>query len=315
MISPHGTTRRVRFVNRVPWVALLVFAACAHTPKTRAQSSNQPAASVAPPASAAAAPSAPALAEESVEETPADPNAPAWLGVELALRSPDEPGVLVRSVVPGSPAERAGVLAGDVILSVEGQNVGRPAELVAEIAGRHPGARVALAVLRQGDNRLFAAELEALPNEESLMKKRYLDHPAPALGQLAVVQGNTDPNLRALRGRVVVLEFWATWCAPCRLTAPLLSHWSDRHTAEGLSVVGVTADPVSLAADGARKASMSYSVFSDDSGDTVRGYRAFALPTLFVIDRRGVVRDVVVGYSSERLRQVDQLLKRLLAEH
>jgi hypothetical protein len=46
----------------------------------------------------------------------------------------------------------------------------------------------------------------------------------------------------------------------------------------------------------------------------VRGYRAFALPTLFVIDRRGVVRDVVVGYSSERLRQVDRLLTRLLAE-
>jgi thiol-disulfide isomerase/thioredoxin len=217
-------------------------------------------------------------------------------------------------VVPGSPAERAGVVAGDVILSVEGQNVGRPAELVAEISGRHPGERVSLAVLRHGDNRLFAAELEALPNEESLMRKRYLDRAAPALGELAAVQGNTEPNLRALRGRVVVLEFWATWCAPCRLTAPLLSSWSDRHTPEGLSVLGITTDPVSLAADGARKASMSYSVFSDDSGETVRGYRAFALPTLFVIDRRGVVRDVVVGYSSERLRQVDRLLTRLLAE-
>jgi thiol-disulfide isomerase/thioredoxin len=295
-------------------LALLVFAACARAPSTPARSGAkpQPKAALAP----SGATEAPVASEEGeqVDQAELDPNAPAWLGVELALRMPEEPGVLVRSVVPGSPAERAGVVAGDVILSVEGQNVGRPAELVAEISGRHPGERVSLAVLRHGDNRLFAAELEALPNEESLMRKRYLDRAAPALGELAAVQGNTEPNLRALRGRVVVLEFWATWCAPCRLTAPLLSSWSDRHTPEGLSVLGITTDPVSLAADGARKASMSYSVFSDDSGETVRGYRAFALPTLFVIDRRGVVRDVVVGYSSERLRQVDRLLTRLLAE-
>jgi thiol-disulfide isomerase/thioredoxin len=112
----------------------------------------------------------------------------------------------------------------------------------------------------------------------------------------------------------VVLEFWATWCVPCRLTAPLLTSWSDQHGAEGLSVLGVTTDPVAIAADGARKAAMSYSVFSDESGETVRSYRAFALPTMFVIDRRGRVRDVVVGYSSVRLRQVEQLLSRLLAE-
>jgi len=70
---------------------------------------------------------------------------------------------------------------------------------------------------------------------------------------------------------------------------------------------------VSVAADAARHQSMTYSLFSDGSGATTRAYRAFALPTLFVVDRQGIVRDVMVGFSSERLREIEGLIQRLLA--
>jgi peroxiredoxin len=247
-------------------------------------------------------------------EAEAELEAPGWLGVELSARLPDEPGVLVRAVVPGSPAERAGLLDRDVIVSVDGESVGRPPDVIAAVSGHHAGDRVALAVLRGGSDRLVAATLEALPSEETLMRKRYVDAPAPAFSELKAVQGSVEPNLGRLRGKVVVLEFWATWCVPCRLTAPLLSDWSDRRGAEGLAVLGVTADAVQVAANGARDGNMSYSLFSDESGATIRAYRAFALPTLFVIDRRGIVRDVMVGLSGQRLREIDGLLSRLLAE-
>jgi len=55
-------------------------------------------------------------------------------------------------------------------------------------------------------------------------------------------------------------------------------------------------------------------VFSDPSGETIRTFRAYALPTLFVIDKQGVVRDVVVGLSVLRYREVDRLIGTLLAE-
>ncbi len=239
---------------------------------------------------------------------------PAWLGVELASRMPDEPGVLVRAVVPGSPAERAGLQKNDVVVSVQGEAVNRPTELISAVGGHQPGERVAIGYLRAGSDRLTSATLEALPNEEGLMKRRYVDAPAPSLSELKPVQGSVPPSLGALRGRVVLLEFWASWCAPCRLTAPLLSEWSDQHAAEGLTVMGVTADSVELAAHGAQETNMSYAVFSDESGSTIREYRAFALPTLFVIDRRGVVRDVMVGLSTQRLRQIERLVGVLLAE-
>lgn len=245
---------------------------------------------------------------------PETPQTPAWLGVELALRAPEAPGVLVRAVVPDSPAERAGVVQGDVILSIDGQHVGRPAEVVTLVSSQNPGARVGLTVLRGEQERLFAATLEPQPNEEAMLRKRYVDVQAPNLVELTTVRGSVNPSLAELRGNVVVVEFWAGWCVPCRITAPLLSSWNDRYSPEGLRVLGVTSEPVVQAADAAARHGMTYAIFSDESGKTTLSYRAFALPTLFVIDRRGVVRDVMVGFSSSRLKEIEGLLERLLAE-
>lgn len=239
---------------------------------------------------------------------------PAWLGVELAVRLPEEPGVLVRGVVPDSPAERAGIVKDDVILSIDGRGVASPAEVVLLVGRHRVGDRVGILLKRGDRERLFAATLESLPNDESMMRKRYVESVAPAFSDLKTVRGNLDPSLSALRGNVVVVEFWAGWCVPCRITAPLLSGWSDRYSAEGLRVVGVTSDPFLEAAEAAARHGISYAVFSDESGRTTLSYRAFALPTLFVIDRRGIVRDVMVGFSTSRLREVQSLLETLLAE-
>jgi peroxiredoxin len=96
--------------------------------------------------------------------------------------------------------------------------------------------------------------------------------------------------------------------------APVLSDWADRYGARGLNVLGVTGDPVDVALDAAQRHGMSYALFFDETGSTQRAYRAYALPTLFVIDRRGVVRDVMVGFSTVRLRAIEGLVERLLAE-
>jgi thiol-disulfide isomerase/thioredoxin len=239
---------------------------------------------------------------------------PGWLGVELAAPPADELGVLVRGVVPGSPAERAGLAAGDLLLMIDGRAVERPGDVIALVSAHAPGERAAIVLRRGGAERLVAATLEPQPNDEALMQKRYVDSRAPGLSGLTTIQGSLPPSLVPLRGRVVVVEFWATWCVPCHVMAPVLSEWNDRYAARGLHVLGVTGDSPQLAADAAQRHGMSYSLFTDESGATQRAYRAYALPTLFVIDRRGVVRDVMVGFSSERLRAIEGLLERLLAE-
>ncbi len=239
---------------------------------------------------------------------------PGWLGVELAKREGAEGGVLVRAVLRDSPAERAGLQGGDVVVSIDGRGVAEPSELRELVGDAGAGGRVSLGVARGSQTRLFAVELEGKPNEDEVMRKSYVGARAPDFGALTTVQGSVTPSLRGLEGRVVVLEFWASWCGVCHALAPLLNGWHDRYAAQGLTVLGVTNDPVELAGRTAYQVGMDYPLVSDGSGDMLRAYRAFALPTVFVIDKRGNVRDVLIGYSTPRLREIEGLVQKLLAE-
>ncbi len=287
---------------------------CAATGKGGAPAQVKPTAP-APLATAGSSAVAPA-AEVKPAPTPALPasGGPGWLGVELARREDGQAGVLIRSVMRGSPAAEAGVAAGDIVLSVDGENVERPHALRERIMATRAGTRVSLGVLRGDALRLFGVELRPVPNEDEVMRKQYVGASAPDFGALDSVQGSITPSLPALRGRVVVLEFWASWCQICHVLAPTLSGWHDRYGGQGVTVLGVTTDPVALASRTAGELRMGYPLASDGSGNMQRAYRAYALPTLFVIDKQGKVRDVLVGFSTPRLREIEALVRKLIAE-
>ena len=305
---------RMRFALAA--VSVLLSACIAASPaKKSATAATAP--SVAPRANMAAKPrSAPASSSTAdAEAMPAQPSgvAPGWLGVELAKRE-GEAGVLIRSVMHGSPAERAGITDGDVVLTLDGENVGHPTELRARVMKAHAGARVSLGVRRGDTTRLFAVELEPMPSDDEVMRRNYVGERAPEFGSLDTVQGSFTPTLAGLKGRVVVVEFWASWCGVCHVMAPTLQGWQDRYSAQGLTVLGVTGDTVEVATRTAGELGMSYPLASDGSGNMLRAYRAYALPTLFVIDKQGKVRDVLIGYSTPRLREIEALVKKLIAE-
>jgi len=108
-------------------------------------------------------------------------------------------------------------------------------------------------------------------------------------------------SLGAYRNRVVVVEFWAPWCAVCRVIAPELTSWHQTFVADGGLVLGITTEGVQEAVVGTQELGIGYPVLADESGTTTVRYRAFALPTLFLIDRQGIVRDVLVGYDAPAL--------------
>jgi thiol-disulfide isomerase/thioredoxin len=237
-----------------------------------------------------------------------------WLGVELDETAHLARGVRVRRAVRSSPAWNAGVRDGDVIVLVELRAVSTPGDVVRVVAANRPGAVLRVSLLRGGAEVPLRAILAPLPEPDDMLRIDKVGSPAPPFAGLTAVSGPV-PVTSDLRGRVVIVDFWATWCMACRLSAPKLSAWQAKFGAEGLSVVGITEDEVEDAARGAQSFGMKYaSVASDPGLSTLRAFGVRALPTVFILDKRGVVRDVVVGFERRREVETEHLLERLLAE-
>jgi cytochrome c biogenesis protein CcmG, thiol:disulfide interchange protein DsbE len=118
----------------------------------------------------------------------------------------------------------------------------------------------------------------------------------------------------SLRGKVVLVNFWATWCTPCRVEMPALDRMHQRHEAAGFVVVGLAVDRVSTEAVRAfvRERGVSYPIAHvDPSAEAtfggVRGY-----PTSFLLDRQGRIRHTVIGPVAPV--SLEPAVRRLLAE-
>jgi peroxiredoxin len=119
-------------------------------------------------------------------------------------------------------------------------------------------------------------------------------------------------RLRDLRGRVVLLNFWATWCAPCREEMPALQTLA-RERPRGLTVVGVNFKESAREVEPfVREHGLEFPMLLDAEGRVSERYQVFALPVTFLVDRRGMLVATVLGIRDwvgpDARAYLDQLL-------
>ncbi|WP_236606059.1 TlpA family protein disulfide reductase [Sandaracinus amylolyticus] len=120
---------------------------------------------------------------------------------------------------------------------------------------------------------------------------------APELG-LRDLQGN-QVTIASLRGRVVVVDFWASWCEPCADSMPVYQRLYNQYRERGLTIVGISQDQrVDNARQFASRHHLSFPVLFDEGHAIANRYRPSRMPTSYVIDRGGIVRHVHAGYRS-----------------
>jgi len=237
-----------------------------------------------------------------------------WMGIAMEASPPGVSGVLVSHVVRRSPADKAGLHDGDRLLRVAGTTVARSPDVLHAVSAFSVGDTLDLTFNRAGTEQTAHVTLAAFPSQDDMMRMDLVGAFAPTWKDIEVVSGAFPASIGALRGRVVLLDFWATWCAPCRVAIPKLDALQARFGAQGLSVLGVSTEDAQDVATFVQRMPMRYGVAVDKHAKTTRSYDVGSLPTLVVIDKRGVVRDVAIGFDPGEDARLEATIRSLLAE-
>ena len=135
---------------------------------------------------------------------------------------------------------------------------------------------------------------------------------APDFQARSVVEG-AEVVLHQLRGKVVLVDFWASWCAPCNAAMPQLEKLSKEFPADQFVVLGVNVDKK---LDDARRAierrKVSYPNASDPTGALPKRFGLETMPTTYLIDQDGVVRVVHRGFRNGDMDELREQVKKLL---
>ncbi len=132
-----------------------------------------------------------------------------------------------------------------------------------------------------------------------------------------VLKSASGENLRLseYRGQVVLLNFWATWCGPCRQEMPPLNTLHERYQRLGFVVLGVSIDDdPAVAVRMADQLGVSYPVLFDADKEISRRYEVVGMPSTYLIDRDGNVRHVHIGFRDSYIQQYETEVRRLLQE-
>ena len=133
--------------------------------------------------------------------------------------------------------------------------------------------------------------------------------PAPALAVENFINGDAV-TLDKLKGKVVLLDFWATWCGPCINAIPHTNELAEKYKDKGLVIIGVChSKGAEKMADTAKEKGIQYLIAADQDGKTVAAYKANSFPDYYFIDRSGNLR-----IADCKNGAVDQAIEALLAE-
>ena len=117
------------------------------------------------------------------------------------------------------------------------------------------------------------------------------------------------------KGEVVYLDFWASWCTPCRHSFPWLNAMQETYQAQGLRVISVNLDAnYELATKFLKESPTLFSVVFDPKGKTAKIYNVRGMPTSYLIDRSGVIVKSHTGFFPKKIPEYENEIKQLLAK-
>jgi peroxiredoxin len=159
-------------------------------------------------------------------------------------------------------------------------------------------------------SRVSATSSKSKPGKDSWAFPVEVNFPAPELS-LTDLQDN-PVSLADFKGRVVLVNNWATWCPPCKAEMPTLQAYYEDHKDQGFEIVAIEAgEPVAEVAEFSKQYGLNFKVWPDSKQKALTAFRSFSLPNSYVIDEDGQVRLAWFGPINRKMLEeyVTPLLK------
>jgi cytochrome c biogenesis protein CcmG/thiol:disulfide interchange protein DsbE len=217
---------------------------------------------------------------------------PPWLGVRMTDEA--SRGVRIAGVAHGSPAQKAGLRAGDIVLRVGSTKAKSAEHLAIMVRGRRTGDTLPLTVLRDGSESTFDVKLEEMPSRTDVLASHLVGRDAPGFRANLIAPNGGETSLASFKGKPMVLEFWATWCGPCREMSSNLKRLK-RKFGDDLHVVALSAEDATTVMKYVRRHGASYVVGRDLGRSAHDNYFVVSFPTVVLIDSDGQVAAIGLG--------------------
>ena len=231
-----------------------------------------------------------------------------WLGIAI---EENPKGVFIKQAIDDTPAAQAGLTKGDIITHIDETAIATPEKLIQFVQMKGVGAEVVVKYLRDNKPQQKKITLVGRPDELNLLKQKVLDKPAPNFELAVIGPPKTSGKLADYRGKVVILEFWATWCPACNATHKYLNKLLEMH-GDKVAVLTISNEETEELQKFYDTKKPKFAVLQDKDGITRDHWAFSAIPTMAVIDQKGVVRNVVIGggvYLQETIDKALELIK------
>ncbi len=233
-----------------------------------------------------------------------------WLGVTYKKSTFENHLALdVKGVHPGSGCFTAGMLADDLIVGIQGAPLTDMAQIQNVISKGKTGQNIKLEIVRAGKKMPLSVKLTDRPDDISSLT-------GSAIGsKIAEFKANFYKNgeKKQAKPKATLLDFWATWCGPCRKTLPVLANVYNKYAAQGLEVIGISNEDVNTLNSFYNSQHKSpYPLYRDATQDLWRRYGIRAVPTLMLLDQNGYIKRVWSGAPSQAL--VEKLVLEVMNE-
>jgi cytochrome c biogenesis protein CcmG, thiol:disulfide interchange protein DsbE len=152
----------------------------------------------------------------------------------------------------------------------------------------------------------FSANLFALEEGDML----------PEFSIPSIYAGKPPITSESLKGKTVLVDFWASWCAPCLTSLPLYNELYHKYKDQGFEVVAITVDnPIEDGLDFLLDTPLDFLIPADPEGDFAELFQVFGMPTSYLIDASGTVKLVHMGFRSGDIEIIEEAVKNALVSN